>query len=408
MAIFSPQGRFIREVDGEPGPIIQRGNDITSFADDMSASAMFLKRLADDTAGQKGAAAEKLQEIVGDTHVELEQVARMYGATGPILTRYGHALADLQPSINCTVDECRDRWEAYFNAPGYLAGDRPSWDKADSEDAAEVSAQQAQDQRRQQLWEDFQASGKKYDDYVDDWQAAFDAAADDIGDVLSDGIQDSFWDNVDGFVASMLVVLKWAGIVVGVLAILIGGPILALIGSIIAIATLVLTTYQFIRGDAGWTDMVLAIIGVIPFGSIGKLANGRSGAVEFAGDGFKAFKPSSWSNAAQEGRFLRDAFHAGGGGWKGGGRAAWDLFKHNNPTGPGDVMTRFLFGKDTNKFTELTEKMLTDGSKFSASWEFGFSLFSGPWKSIDKIATWTGNSDQKPSTLFPWVGAIFK
>ncbi len=62
--------------------------------------------------------------------------------------------------------------------------------------------------------------------------------------MLEGKVKDGFWDNLDGFVAGLQKVLSWAGLVVGVLAIIVGGPILALIGAVIGVFALAFTIYQ--------------------------------------------------------------------------------------------------------------------------------------------------------------------
>lgn len=56
---------------------------------------------------------------------------------------------------------------------------------------------------------------------------------------------------------------------------IIGGPIIAAIAAVVAIATLILTIYSFARGNSSVLDLVFAVVGVIPFGSLGKLFNGN-------------------------------------------------------------------------------------------------------------------------------------
>ena len=113
--------------------------------------------------------------------------------------------------------------------------------------------------------------GPAFDADYDTWEDAFERAADRVGEVLDGKIEDGFWDKVDGFVAGALEVFKWVGLALAVAGILIGGPIIGALAAIVAITTLVLTVYQKARGDTGWKEVIIAAIGVIPFGSLGKL-----------------------------------------------------------------------------------------------------------------------------------------
>lgn len=405
MMPVSPAGRNIQPLEGEPVTIINRGQAIEDLGKKMGTSAAFLKKLADEADGQSGKAIEKLREIVGDTHEELKKAGDMYRPTGPILISYGTALSCAQPRVDSAVTTCESRWNTYQATPGYLAGDRPFWARPDP-DSDEAKDAQDDDRSKQRAYDDFIDAARGFDREVDTWEDAFDTAANGIGDVLEGSIKDGFWDNVDGFIANVMVVLKWAGIILAIATIIIGGPILGLLSGIVAVLTLAFTIYQFIRSDAGGMDLGLAIIGVIPFGSMGKLFKGK--VADFAGDMFMAFKPSSWSKAFAEGSTLASAFREGGGFLKGLWSGTKSLFSSNNPMGPGDMMTRFLFGKDTTSFTELVEGMLKNGTKLESIWEFSFRMLSGPWKALDKIATWTGNDGQKPSSVFPWIGAFLK
>jgi hypothetical protein len=60
-------------------------------------------------------------------------------------------------------------------------------------------------------------------------------------------------------------VLAVAGIVLAVLAIVIGGPIIGALAAIVAIATLVVQIAKIAIGDADWMSFAFAIIGIVPF-----------------------------------------------------------------------------------------------------------------------------------------------
>lgn len=415
--MYSPKGRWVSELEGDPGTIRDRGNKITTLGGQMEASASFLRTVAGEASGMKGKAVEKLQEVVGDTYVELDRAAKLYKPTGPILVDYATALADYQPRISARVAACEEAKAAFDGAPGYTEGTRPIWAqpapwRGDDEKKTMDEDNAAEDREKQRLQDEYQDALKAFDTDVDSWEHIFDSTADRIEDAYDGKIEDGFWDNVDGGVAVLVQVLQVVGTIVAIAAIVIGGPIIAAIGAVVAIATLALVAYQFFRGDANGWDLALAVVGIIPFGSAGKLFQGKAGALTFLGDTFKAFKPSTWSAAAGQLDNIAMASRFAGGGAKGflqGGRTFWQL---NNPAGVGDVMSRLLFGKDTTSLTGLVETM-TGGSRgwansttLPAAWEFTHMLVGAPIKVTDKIATWTGHGDQSISKQVPWLGKL--
>lgn len=405
----SPQGRWIERVEGSPDPIRSRGTSITELGDAMGSSAAFLKTLADQASGQKGQAIEKLQEVVGDTHEQLSLAGKLYRPTGPVLVAYADALADVQPRLNAAADRCGEAWSAYVSADGYLPGDRPSWGQPEA-GTPEAKTNGEHDLEKKRKHDDFVAEAQIFDAAYDTWETAFDTAVHGITEATSGTIKDGFWDDVDGFVAGTLKVLQVVGIIVGIAAIIIGGPIFALIGGVIGLITLGLTIYQYVRGDTGLTQLILAVVGVIPFGSVGKLFQGSAGRLAFLGDTFMALKPSSWSAAVGQGRTLSLIGSMAGGGWRGAASMGRGLFTMNNPAGVGDVMMRLMFGKDVGGMSQTIEAMTGAANGYClsttlpAALQFAHNLVSGPWKLGDKIASWTGHDG--PSKSLPWVGAV--
>lgn len=408
----SPQGRWIERLEGEPGTIRTRGNQITSLGEKMGEASTFLKGLVDNTSDQRGKAIEKLREIVGDTYDKLGQAGEMYRPTGPVLVTYADVLGQVQPLLNASVTRCEELWTSFDSAPGYPAGERPSWAQPDDDDKAAADEADADDAAKQHKHELFVAEARVFDRHVDTWEDAFDTAANGIGDVLDGKIKDGFWDNVDGFVDSVMKVLQVVGIIIAIAAIIIGGPIVALIGAVVGVLTLALTLYQYIRGDTGLTQLIFAIIGVIPLGSVGKLFQGSAGRMAFLGEMVTAFKPSSWSAAISQGRTLSILGGMAGGGWRGFAAMGKGLFTMNNPAGIGDVMSRLMFGKNSEGLEEMFSGLAGSANGFerlttlSSAWESVYTVGSGVWKLTDKIATWTGHKDDSLSSRFPWVGAF--
>lgn len=403
----SPAGRVIQPLEGDAGTIRRRGNRIESIGRQMIDSAAVLEDLVSGDDDQRGKAIEKIREIVGDTYIELRRAGQMYEPTGPVLVAYANEIDSLQPRVRSAVSICTDSWHAYSGAPGTRGGRAfPPTDP----DAAEEAA--AEDERRQELYDEWRTDARVFDGLYDTWEDAFDTAVDGIGEVLDGSIEDGFWDNVDGFVAGAVSVLQVVGLIVGIAAIIIGGPIIALIGAIAGVLTLAFTIYQFIRKDTGGAELALAIVGVIPFGSAGKLFQGAGGRIAFLGDAFSAFKPSSWSAAITQGRNLSIVSRFAGGGLSGSLAAGREFLTMSSPAGVGDIMTRLMFGKNVSGLEDMISAMsgaangFCNSTTISAGFQFAYTVASGSWKLGDNIATWTGNRGQGPSGALPMVGAV--
>jgi hypothetical protein len=289
----SPKNREISVVTGNASDIMSRGRDIKDLGDQMVGSAGVLKAIVDGADGQKGLSIEKVREVVGEIHVELRLAGERYAPTGTALVAYGEALALAQSRMRTIVPECETLWNAYLSKAGAY-NDMDPWFTPvqlvpdDEAERAEERRQIRLDAARQAMstaHDEFRGRATDFDAVYDDWRDAFDQAADSIGTATHGGVSDSRWDDLDGIVDGVLVVLQYVGIAVAILAFVIGGPIIAAIGAVIAIATLALTIYKAARGNATGWDMAFAIIGVIPFGSLAKFAGGaRVGTLGFLDD----------------------------------------------------------------------------------------------------------------------------
>lgn len=281
---FSPKGRRIERVEGKPGTIKRRGLDIEELGQMMIDSATVLKGLAEGTDGLKGKAAEKLREGVGDVHGTLREAGEMYKPTGPVVYDYGVAFATDKPAINGHVSRCETLWETYRSLPGSVDPRGTGGLFEPDAGSPEAEAQAAEDEAKRLAYEAWETEARGFDDDYDSWETAFDTATKRVGEVLEGKIKDSFWDDLDGFVAGALGVLKWVGIALAIAALVIGGPIIAALAAIVAVVSLVLTVYQWRRDDADLVDVGIAAIGVLPIGSLGKLAKGREGLRGIADD----------------------------------------------------------------------------------------------------------------------------
>lgn len=396
----SPQGREICTLDGNAGAIISRGNEIATLGEQMISSASMLKSIADGASGQMGLAVDKLKEVVGDCYEELDLAGKRYKPTGPVLVTYGNVVSEVQPLIKTAVENCKADWKTYqskqnslFDAriasyptpvPTEVAGGADPVDpRQEAVDDAQALAAAAYD--------DWTSEARIFDNHYDTWEAAFNKAADEIGEATDGGIEDSKWDDLDGFVAGALEVLKWVGLALAVLGVIIGGPFIAAIAAIAAIATLLLTIYSFSRGNSSGWDLAFAVVGIIPFGSMGKLFSGNkvgflhdmaggltsaAGRADIVGD-FAAMGRGFSSGFAGQGGNLARVFQ----GFKG-GVADW---ASRDGAGLSNIISRLFAGKSADQLFDPA----TLGS--AAHGLDGLSITLGAWQTqLGHVQTMVG------------------
>ncbi|MBM7505722.1 hypothetical protein ACFPER_01300 [Agromyces aurantiacus] len=281
----SPAGHEISVVTGNASSIKARGREVEELGDQMVGAAGVLRAIADGGVPQHGLSIEKIKEVIGEIDEELKLAGQRYRPSGSALVGYADALAEVQEQMRLIVPRCREAWDDYLAAQAAfqrlddpLSGPVVPTAGVDGGPSPEQEAHEREVTlargRADDAYDDFVAEARAFDTQYETWEQAFETAADGLREATDGGISDGFWDDVDGVVAGVLVVLQWAGIVLAVLAFVIGGPIIAALGAIVAVTTLLLTIYQKSRGDAGWLELGVAIVGVIPFGSIAKFAGG--------------------------------------------------------------------------------------------------------------------------------------
>lgn len=389
----SPKGRWIDYLEGDADGIVGRGNDIAALGRAMVASATTLEQVKNGADGQKGLAVDKLREVVGDTHGLLRQAGELYEPTGPVLVAYGEALAAVQPRIAAHVDTCAELWSAFSSLPGSVEPrGTGGWFQPDA-DSPEAEQQAEEDAAKLQAYNAWEDEAGRWDADYDTWEDAFEAAAAGIGDVLEGKVEDSPWDDLDGFVAVLQTALSWAGLVVGVLALIVGGPIVALIAAVIGVVALALTLYQWSRGDAGLLQVGLAIVAVLPFGKLGKIAGGR---FSFADDMFGgAFGATAWRSAGSQVSELGYAYLFHGRGASGVVGGLRQFVAGNNPNGAADVMLRLITGRDLAAFEKLSADATGLLPALATASDLMHGLMGVPLKYDGWISMFTGHETIK-------------
>ena len=277
--------RLIEHLRGDAGDVQTRGQQIVDLGTDMSQAWTLIQRLVEDGADMEGHAIDKLREVAGKVNDDLSKAADLYEAVGPHILTYGNALETSKTAIDPIVDDLIELWAAYYSlsqeadtAEGAVPREPDDDADADEQSAYDTANASAVEKRgladtKKGEWD---TRAGEYDTEWNTWHTAFDTAARNIKEGFSGKIEDSWKDDMRGALEFLSNVLAIAGIVLAVLAIVIGGPIIAALAAIVAVATLVVAlTRKLAFNDGSWVDVAFGVIGVIPF--IGPAARGLRG-----------------------------------------------------------------------------------------------------------------------------------
>jgi hypothetical protein len=362
----SPKGRRIEWIEGKPDDIAARGKEIVDLGNQMIGSAGVLKAVADGATGMEGLSVEKLKDVIGDVHEELKLAGERYSPTGEALKGYATSLEEVQTGLRSIVDDAEQYWQEYRGLPGYIDGQRPAIGMP-SPGSPESTALAEDDQAKQAAYDKWELEAQAFDAKYDTWESAFDTATNSIGTATDGGISDSWKDDIAGFADVALDILAVAGIVLAVLAIVIGGPLIAVLGAIVALATLALTLYMKAYGRADWGDVAWAVVGVLPIGKLGKFADGGSEGMKALLKGFVA---------ADEFGELSTAFRAGfnANGLTGlsrltnGATDLWQL-QRSTPFGWSDALGRYMGFRNASELAEAGTRTNGWADILSGHWD---------------------------------------
>lgn len=268
-------GNLIDELDGDPGDVKTRGRQITDLGAKMIASDRQINTLVDGSSDMEGDAVDKLRELAEKVTGDLRKGGQLYAAVGPHITDYGIALAEAKPLLDAHAKKLRSLWEDYYELSRQAETARGAVPRKPDDDDDDASAKehydeadanaQAKEQAAADKKDDWEAEARLYDDDFDDWHAAFALAARNIKEGTSGKIKDSRMDDFKGALDFLADALAVAGIVLAVLAIVVGGPIIVALAAAVAVVSLAVQITKAVVGDADWFDLTLSIIGVVPF-----------------------------------------------------------------------------------------------------------------------------------------------
>lgn len=369
----SPKGHEIEWIDGDSGDIVTRGTEIYDLGQQMMGSAGLLKAIADGASGMEGLSITKIRDVVGDVYEELKLAGERYYPTGSALTAYGSTLSEVQTGLQTIIDDCEQAWATYLAAqshfseidhplPTALPGPAPAAPPPPGPSPEQVKHESAVSSARSAATsarQEFDEEAAKYDLKWDTWDEAFELAASKIGEATDGGISDHWNDNLAGFVEVALKVLAYVGMVLAVLAIVIGGPLIAVLVAVVAVLTLIGTIYQMTQKRADGTDLAWAIVGVIPFGKFAKFAEGGSEGLKAVSKGFVGIDEmgGAWGQAKSGWTAVRTSFSAGEGlgRFTQGSSGLWSGVRttlSESVTGK-NILARYMGLEDASQFADL-------------------------------------------------------
>ena len=275
------RGHTVEVLEGNAQGIIDRGIEIEDLGQQMIGAADILREVGDGATEERGRSIEKIRSEVGDAHEELRKAGDRYKPTGGVMKSYGEKLADVQAAMRTIVRDAADAKAILDQKRAAAATAASTADNAPDVDPADATAAERNRQLREAASSAQTAAGDAedeldaqyalFDTQWDVWDDAYDAALRGINDATEGNVSDDWSDNIAGIVEVVLEVLAWAGVVLAIAALIIGGPFIALIAAVVGVIALLGTLFLWHKGRRGLGDVAWAVVGVLPFGKLGKL-----------------------------------------------------------------------------------------------------------------------------------------
>lgn len=345
---------------GDPQRVRSLAGSLHDFADDVAHILRDIKGLANEDAVLKwaGKTADSFASEFEDVPGKLKKLKKSYTLAGDALTSYWPDLDDAQEKADKALRDGRKARDELATARQALTGAddwvRTATAKADSYDpdknrGKDVPPPDEADVRRAtrnaQHAKEQQTAARKN---VDDAQGLLDAAkklaahakglredaarrtVKKLHDASDAGIHNRHWweeplDWVSDHWDEIVTVCKWVVTIVGIIVMIVGGPLgwLVFAAALIVLAD---TVRKMLNGQAGWGDLIFAVLDCIPatkgFTSLAKMgklwkAGGLralgGGALKGIGGGLKGLANS----ARNLGGSARNVFRGFDGSWLG-------------------------------------------------------------------------------------------
>ena len=277
MTLTSPKKHYaLRVLEGNHDDIGARGTYLVELATTMDKTAKSLTKISEGTT-QIADSVDKIREKAGEIDGDLTKAAVRYKLTGETLKTYAAALRTAHQSINPIIDDIETAHNAAENAreeadeaKDKLEGLDTTWpwedeptqqdkDKAASASSNAAGAAKAAETHLEGLWEKFETAfgtwSEAYDDAVKGIEKAMDTADN----------NDGFWENLDTFLDA----LGWVITGLALLALLLTGPIAALVIALVVVLTLISLIghiVQVANGRGSVLDIVFDLVGLATFG----------------------------------------------------------------------------------------------------------------------------------------------
>lgn len=275
------RGHRVEVLEGDAQGIIDRGDEIEDLGEQMIGAADILREIGDGATEERGRSIERIRSEVGDAHEELRKAGERYKPTGTVMKTYGSKLADVQAAMRTIVTDATDAKAKLDGKRQAAATAAETASGAADPDPADPTAVE-RDRRLQQAATDAQdavdsaegdldAQYALFDTQWDTWDEAYETALRGITDATEGNVSDDWTDNLAGVVEVVLEVLAWVGVALAIAAIIIGGPLIAVIAAIVGVIALIGTLFLYAKGRKGLGDVAWAVVGVLPFGKLGKL-----------------------------------------------------------------------------------------------------------------------------------------
>ncbi|MFD6295254.1 putative T7SS-secreted protein [Streptomyces sp. NPDC060235] len=283
---------------GDPQRVRRLAGSLHDFADDVAHILRDIKGLANEDAVLKwaGKTADSFASEFEDVPGKLKKLKKSYTLAGDALTSYWPDLDDAQQKADMALRDGRKARDELATARQALTGAddwvRTATAKADSYDpdknrGKDVPPPDEADVRRAtrnaQHAKEQQTAARKD---VDDAQGLLDAAkklaahakglredaarrtVNKLHDASDAGIHNRHWweeplDWVSDHWDEIVTVCKWVVTIVGIIVMIVGGPLgwLVFAAALIVLAD---TVRKMLNGQAGWGDLIFAVLDCIP------------------------------------------------------------------------------------------------------------------------------------------------
>jgi len=409
------RGRTVEVIAGDPAGIDTRATQISDLAEDMLSAATVLRGIGDGSIRGKGYAMDKIREVVDDSHKDLKEAGQRYQPAGTVLSRYANALSTAQQQMTTIVADCEDSLAALTVAQGTaseaqgdlngfsnaLAWNPPTPENEESStrendrlEQAAASAAFALSQAR----EAHDGNLRRYDGAYETWEDAYETAVNDLEDANKIG-EDSTWENIAGVLAVVAEVLSWVGLGLAVLGLLIGGPFIAALAVIVAVASLLLTVALMFDGRKGIGDLLWSVVGILPIGKLGLLFK-KGGQLKFLGEIGKGI-----AKPFQQVRGLQNLQFAPRSGWRANWLPKFDAFagrvsgvKMTGPFSLTGMLDRFVGG--TNRSFTIA---FTNAVESAPKQAMGTQLFSQLPTALQNVVGGAPTAFEQAFNVYKWV-----